>query len=80
MYGVSAETYEAVTRRPGSYAAFRRGLDLLLDGGVKVRLKAMALRSNVHELPEIARSAARRTGLLPLRSAAAPALRRRPAA
>ncbi len=54
VYGVSRETYEAVTRRPGSYAAFRRGLDLLLQGGIKVRLKAMALRSNVHELPEIA--------------------------
>ena len=55
VYGVTAETYERVTRRPGSYAAFRRGLDLLLDAGVKVRLKAMALGSNVHELPEIAR-------------------------
>ena len=54
VYGVTTETYEAVTRRPGSYAAFRRGLDLLLDGGVPVRLKAMALGSNVHELPEIA--------------------------
>ena len=54
VYGVTRETYEAVTRRPGSYAAFRRGLDLLLDSGLKVRLKAMALRSNVHELPEIA--------------------------
>jgi len=55
VYGVSAETYERVTRRPGSYAAFRRGLDLLLGSGLKVRLKAMALRSNVHELPAIAR-------------------------
>jgi len=54
VYGVSAETYEAVTRRPGSYAAFRRGLELLLGLGIKVRLKAMALRSNVHELPAIA--------------------------
>ena len=54
VYGVTQETYERVTRRPGSYAAFRRGLGLLLDGGVKVRLKAMALRSNVHELPAIA--------------------------
>jgi radical SAM protein with 4Fe4S-binding SPASM domain len=53
-YGVTEETYERVTRRRGSYAAFRRGLHTLLDGGVRVRLKAMALRSNVHELPEIA--------------------------
>lgn len=54
VYGVTAETYERVTRRPGSYAAFRRGLDLLMDSGVKVRLKAMALRSNVDELDQIA--------------------------
>jgi radical SAM protein with 4Fe4S-binding SPASM domain len=55
VYGASEETYERVTRRPGSYKAFRRGLNLLQEGGVKVRLKTMALRSNVHELPEIAR-------------------------
>jgi len=55
VYGATKETYETVTRRKGSYAAFRRGLALLLEGGVKVRLKAMALRSNVHELPEISR-------------------------
>jgi radical SAM protein with 4Fe4S-binding SPASM domain len=54
VYGVSEETYQRVTRRPGSYKAFRRGLDMLIDGGVKVRLKAMALRSNVEELPQIA--------------------------
>jgi radical SAM protein with 4Fe4S-binding SPASM domain len=50
VYGASAETYERVTRKPGSFAAFRRGLALLVQGGVKVRLKAMALRSNVHEM------------------------------
>lgn len=55
VYGATKETYERVTRRPGSFAAFIRGLNLLLESGVKVRLKAMALRSNVHELPEIAR-------------------------
>jgi len=54
VYGISAETYEQVSRKPGSYQAFRRGLDLLLDSGLKIRLKAMALHSNFHELPEIA--------------------------
>jgi radical SAM protein with 4Fe4S-binding SPASM domain len=61
VYGVSEETYERVARRRGSYAAFRRGLDRLLDGGVRVRLKAMALRSNKSELPEIARLSRERT-------------------
>jgi radical SAM protein with 4Fe4S-binding SPASM domain len=54
VYGVTAETYDRVTRRPGTFPAFERGLNLLLDSGVKVRLKAMAIRSNAHELPEIA--------------------------
>jgi radical SAM protein with 4Fe4S-binding SPASM domain len=54
VYGVTEETYERVTRVPGSFAAFRRGLDLLLTNGVSVRLKAMALRSNLHEFPAIA--------------------------
>jgi radical SAM protein with 4Fe4S-binding SPASM domain len=55
VYGVTEQTFENVTRRLGSFAAFRRGLDLLLKSGIKTRLKAMALRSNVHELPEISR-------------------------
>jgi radical SAM protein with 4Fe4S-binding SPASM domain len=54
VYGVTRETYEKVTRKPGSYDAFRRGLDQLLGAGIKVRLKAMALRSNVRELNAIA--------------------------
>jgi radical SAM protein with 4Fe4S-binding SPASM domain len=54
VYGVTQATYEKVTRRPGSYSAFRRGLDLLLTNGINVRLKAMAMRSNLHELSAIA--------------------------
>ena len=61
VYGVTQETYERVSRKPGTYAAFRRGLDLLLQGGLNVRLKAMALRSNVDELPAIAAFCRERT-------------------
>jgi len=61
VYGITKETYERVTRCPGSYDAFRRGLDLLLENGIPVRLKAMALRSNVHELPKIAEFCRART-------------------
>ena len=53
VYGVTRETYERVTRTPGSFDAFLRGLDRLLAGGITVRLKAMALRSNKHELAAI---------------------------
>lgn len=53
VYGATKETYEKVTNKPGSFSAFQRGLSLLVDGGVKVRLKAMVMRSNVHEIAEI---------------------------
>jgi radical SAM protein with 4Fe4S-binding SPASM domain len=55
IYGVTEMTYERVTRKPGSFDAFMRGLDRLLKSGTKVRLKAMALRSNLDKLPQIAR-------------------------
>ncbi|MEO0108930.1 MAG: radical SAM protein, partial [candidate division WOR-3 bacterium] len=54
VYGVTPEVYERISRVPGSYDMFRRGLDRLMAAGIKVRLKAMALRSNIHELPAIA--------------------------
>jgi len=50
VYGVTKETYEKVTRRSGSFKAFSDGLRLLKENGIRVRLKAMVLRSNLHEL------------------------------
>jgi len=61
VYGITQETYEAVTRRAGSFDAFRRGLDLLLNDGLPVWLKTMALRSNISELSEIAEFCRRHT-------------------
>lgn len=55
VYGVTPETYERITRVPGSYNAFRNGLDRLKQAGIPVVLKAMAMRSNLHEMPEIIR-------------------------
>ena len=55
VYGATEETYELVTRRPGSFESFLRGVDLLFKAGVNIDLKAMALRSNKGELPQIAR-------------------------
>lgn len=53
VYGVTQNTYERVTRTPGSFAAFKKGLQCLIEAGIKIRLKAMALRSNISELKEI---------------------------
>jgi radical SAM protein with 4Fe4S-binding SPASM domain len=54
VYGVTQETFGSVTRRPTLFAPFMRALELLRDNGVAFRLKAMALRSNSHELLQIA--------------------------
>lgn len=61
VYGVTKETYERVTRRPDSFAAFMQGVNLLLENNIKIRFKAMALRSNVQELPHIAQFCRERT-------------------
>ncbi|MDO9325106.1 MAG: radical SAM protein [Methanoregula sp.] len=61
VYGVTRETYDAVTRCPGSFETFMRGLNLLLEAGIKVRLKAVAIRSNLHEIPMIAEFCRSRT-------------------
>lgn len=53
VYGKSKEIYERITRQKGSYFLFNQGLELLLDSGLKIRLKGMALRSNVKELEKI---------------------------
>jgi radical SAM protein with 4Fe4S-binding SPASM domain len=54
VYGVVRETYEAVTRRPGSFDRFIRGLNMLMVSNVRIRLKAMAIQSNLHEHNAIA--------------------------
>ncbi|MBN1197693.1 MAG: radical SAM protein [Candidatus Aminicenantes bacterium] len=55
VYGTSRETYEQISRIPGSYNAFQRGLKLLSAAGIPFELKAMAMRSNLHEMQDIIR-------------------------
>jgi radical SAM protein with 4Fe4S-binding SPASM domain len=62
VYGITEETYEQVTRKPGSFVKFKRGLNLLLESGVTVHLKAMALRSNLSELSDIGRFCREKAG------------------
>ena len=54
VYGVTDKSYEAVTRKKGSFKKFKRNLELLKENGVRIRLKSMALRSNMHEQDAIA--------------------------
>jgi radical SAM protein with 4Fe4S-binding SPASM domain len=54
IYGASQEVYERVSRVPGSFQAFQDGVKALFDAGIRVRFKAMALRSNLEEIDAIA--------------------------
>lgn len=54
VYGVTPDIYEKITRRPGSFSRFMSGLDQLIENNVLIRLKAMALQSNLCEQDKIA--------------------------
>ena len=49
VYGLTEETYEAVTRARGSFAACRRGLGLLGENGVTFTVKGAVLPPTRHE-------------------------------
>lgn len=51
LYGATAETYEAVTGVRGSFEQCMNGIRLLLERGLPVKLKAMIMTLNKHELP-----------------------------
>jgi MoaA/NifB/PqqE/SkfB family radical SAM enzyme len=53
VYGMHRESYEAVTRAKGSFAQFRRGVDLLLERGVPFIVKSALLPQNRHEVDEL---------------------------
>jgi MoaA/NifB/PqqE/SkfB family radical SAM enzyme len=52
VYGLRAESYEAVTRAPGSFAQFWRGVNLLLERNAPFIVKQSLLPPNAHEIDE----------------------------
>jgi radical SAM protein with 4Fe4S-binding SPASM domain len=57
LYGRSKETYERVTGIPGSYERCRRGIDLILERKLPLKLKTVGLTLNKHELRDMRRFA-----------------------
>jgi len=55
VYGMTKNSYEAVTRVPGSYEAFRRGVGLLLEKKIPFVVKGAFLPSNKEEIDEFER-------------------------
>ena len=54
LYGRTRETYEKVTGVPGSHEKCYRGVELMLDRGLPVKLKTIVMRTNQHELVDMA--------------------------
>ncbi len=50
LYGRTRETYERLTGVPGSYDKCLRGVRLLLDRGLPLKLKTVAVTINKHEV------------------------------
>ena len=53
LYGATQETYERITRVPGSFRRCMRGIELLLERGVPLALKTVAMTLNHQEILEI---------------------------
>jgi radical SAM protein with 4Fe4S-binding SPASM domain len=50
LYGATRETYETLTRIPGSYDRCMRGIRLLLERKLPLKLKTVAVTINKHEV------------------------------
>jgi len=57
LYGGTKDTYERLTGIPGSYDRCMRGIHLLLERGLPLKLKTVAVSINKHEVGEMKRLA-----------------------
>lgn len=53
LYGRTKETYESLTQLPGSFDRCMRGIHLLLDRGLPLKLKTVGTKINCHEVVAI---------------------------
>ncbi len=57
IYGATPETYEAITRVPGSWPKFRAGIERLRAAGIRTGLKSVLMTLNRHEMGDMERLA-----------------------
>lgn len=53
LNGISRRTYEAISGVPGSFERCLRGIDLVLQRGIPLKLKTMVMTINKHEFEDI---------------------------
>jgi radical SAM protein with 4Fe4S-binding SPASM domain len=58
LYGRTKATYESLTGIPGSFEKCLRGIELIRDRGLPLKLKTVALTINKHEIASMKRFAA----------------------
>ncbi len=63
LYGRTKETYEALTQMPGSYDRCMRGIQLLLDRGLPLKLKTVGTKVNRHEVASMKEFAEQELGV-----------------
>jgi radical SAM protein with 4Fe4S-binding SPASM domain len=63
LYGRTKETYERLTGVPGSYEKCMRGIELLRERGLPLKLKTVAVTINKHEVWEMKRFAEEELGV-----------------
>jgi len=63
LYGATRETYEALTQVPGSFDRCIKGIHLLLDRGLPLKLKTVPTTVNFHEVYEMKRFAEQDLGV-----------------
>ena len=63
LYGQTKETYEKLTQIPGSFDRCMRGIKLLLDRGLPLKLKTVGTSINKHEVIGMKEFAERELGL-----------------
>ena len=63
IYGRTKETYERITRAPGSFERCLRGIRLLKERNLALLLKTMVLTINQHEIDEMKRFVEQDLGL-----------------
>jgi radical SAM protein with 4Fe4S-binding SPASM domain len=63
LYGATRETYEALTQIPGSYDRCMKGIRLLLERNLPLKLKTVPTTINLHEVFEMKRLAEEEFGV-----------------
>ncbi len=63
LYGRTKETYEALTQVPGSFERCLRGIGLLRERGLPLKLKTVATSINKHEITSMRRFAEEELGV-----------------